>query len=293
MRWPARVVSRLDAFQQRNQPISFVVAVVKKFGDDRAGMLAALLAYYGFLALFPLMLLLVTVLGFALHDNVSLQQHVLDSALSDFPVLGDQIRDNIHTIPASPFAVVVGAVGLLWGSLGITQAAQFAMAQVWSVAERDRPKFVTRLVQGLSFIGALGVGVALTTLLTEVGGFGGSHEPLVRVLLIVAGVGLNVALYVAAFRILTPRSIDAGALVPGAILAGVGWTLLQFGGAYLVQHQLRHTSQVYGVFAVVLGLISWLFLISQLTLYAAELNVVRARHLWPRSLMSPASETAT
>ncbi len=261
--------------------------MVKKFGDDRAGMLAALMAYYGFLALFPLLLLLVTVLGLALHDNPSLQQRVLSSALSDFPILGDQIRTNIHTLRASPLATVVGALGLLWGSLGVTQAAQFAMAQIWNVEGRDRPGFVTRVARGLSFIAALALGVALTTLLTQVGAFSGSHALWFRALFLAAGTGVNVALSVIAFRILTPAPIELRDLVPGAVIAGIVWTALQFGGTYLIDHQLRHTSEVYGLFAVVLGLASWLYLEAQLTLYAAELNVVRARRLWPRAIGQP------
>jgi YihY family inner membrane protein len=283
---PERLVRRVDAFQQRNRPIGFCFGVVKKFGDDRAGMLAALIAYYAFLALFPLMLLLVTVLGFALHDNPSLQQRVLNSALSDFPIVGDQIRTNIHTLRASPLATVVGVLGLLWGSLGVTQAAQFAMAQVWNVEGKDRPSFVTRLLRGLSFISALGIGTALTTLLAQVGAFSG-HALWFSVGSIVAGAGVNVALAVIAFRILTPRQIDVHDLAPGAVVAGIGWTVLQFGGTYLVGHQLRHTSEVYGLFAVVLGLVSWLYLNAQLALYAAEINVVRARRLWPRTIVQP------
>jgi YihY family inner membrane protein len=287
VRWPERFVRRIDTFQQRNGPLGFAFAVVKKFGDDRAGMLAALIAYYGFLAVFPLLLLLVTVLGLALHNNPSLQQRVLNSALGDFPILGDQIRTNIHTLRASPFATVVGALGLLWGSLGVTQAAQFAMAQVWNIEGKDRPGFVTRLTRGLLFILTLALGIALTTLLAQTGAFGASHALWFRALSLAAGIGANVALAVTAFRILTPTQIGLRDLVPGAAIAGIGWTLLQFGGTYLIGHQLRHTSQVYGFFAVVLGLASWLYLNAQLTLYAAELNVVRARRLWPRTLAQP------
>jgi YihY family inner membrane protein len=285
--WPERLVRRIDAFQQRNRPFGFCFGVIKKFGDDRAGMLAALIAYYGFLALFPLLLLLVTVLGFALHDNPSLQQRVLNSALSDFPIVGDQIRTNIHTLRASPLATVVGVLGLVWGSLGVTQAAQFAMAQVWNVEGKDRPSFVTRLVRGLSFMGALGIGIAITTVLTQVGAFSGNHALWFKALSVAAGTGVNVGLAVIAFRILTPRQIHMHDLVPGAVVAGIGWTVLQFGGTYLVGHQLRHTSQIYGLFAVVLGLVSWLYLNAQLTLYASEMNVVRARRLWPRTIVQP------
>ncbi|MCU1466075.1 MAG: YihY/virulence factor BrkB family protein [Actinomycetia bacterium] len=284
---PERILRRVDAFQQRNRPVGFVFAVVKKFGDDRAGMLAALMSYYGFLALFPLLLLLVTILGFALRGNPSLQDRVLRSTLSDLPIIGDQLRTNIHSLRASPVATVVGVVGLLWGSLGVTQAAQFAMAQVWNVQGKDRPGFVTRLVRGLLFIGTLGLGIALTTLLAQVGAFSAGQAMWLRVVSIAGGVALNIGLYVVAFRVLTPKQIELRALVPGAVLGGIGWTLLQFLGTYLVDHQLKHTSQVYGVFAVVLGLVAWLYLNAQLTMYAAEFNVVRARHLWPRTLLQP------
>ena len=285
VRWPDRLVRRIDAFQQRNRPLGFAVAVAKKSGDDRAGMLAAVIAYYGFLALFPLLLLLVTVLGFALHDNPSLQQRVLQSALKDFPVLGDQIRTNIHTLRASPLATVVGAVGLVWGSLGVTQATEYAMAQVWDIADQDRPRFGARVLHGLMFIGALAVGIVVTTLLSQVGAFSGNLAAALRALLLVVGAGMNVALYLIAFRVLTPTRIASIDLVPGAVIAGVGWSFLQLAGTFLIEHQLRHTSQVYGVFAVVLGLIAWLYLIAQLTLYAAEINVVRARRLWPRAIV--------
>jgi len=285
VRWPTRALGRFDAFQQRNRPIGFVLGVVKKFADDRAGMLAALIAYYGFLALFPLMLLLVTVLGLAMRNNPSLQQRVLQSALSDFPVLGAQIRTNIHTLRASPVATVVGVLGLVWGSLGVTQASQFAMSQIWDVRAEDRPTLVTRVVRGLSFIGVLGVGLAVTTLLTEVGGFSGNHALWFRAPFVALGGAVNVGIYLAAFRLLTPRSVERRDLIPGAVVGGLGWSVLQFVGTFLVEHQLRHTSQVYGVFAVVLGLLAWLFLLAQLTLYAAEINVVRARRLWPRTLV--------
>ena len=158
---PERVLRRIDAFQQHNRPLGFLFAVVKKFGDDRAGMLAALMSYYGFLALFPLLLLLVTILGFALRGNPSLQNRVLQSTLTDLPIIGDQLRTNIHSLRASPVATIVGAGGLLWGSLGVTQAAQFAMAQVWNVQGKDRPGFLTRLIRGLLFNDALALIFAL------------------------------------------------------------------------------------------------------------------------------------
>jgi YihY family inner membrane protein len=280
-------VRRIDARQQRTPFLAFPFAVVKKFGDDRAGGLAALMAYYGFLALFPLLLLLVTLLGFALNGNASLQRRVLQSALSDFPIIGDQLRTNIHSLRLSGIGLVIGILGLVWGSLGMTQAAQHAMAQIWNVEGKDRPSFFARFGRGLLFIALLGLDVALIAAVAELGTFGPDRAIWFRVVNLVVAAALNVGVFVAAFRLLTPKQIGLGDLVPGAIMAGIAFTGLQIGGSYLVAHQLRHTSQVYGFFAIVLGLLAWLYLSAEVTLYAAETNVVRVRRLWPRSIVQP------
>jgi len=281
------LVRRIDARQQRTPILAFPFAVVKKFGDDRAGGLAALMAYYGFVALFPLLLLLVTLLGLLLRGNESLQKRVLQSALSDFPILGDQLRDNIHSLRLSGLGLVIGILGLVWGSLGVTQAAQHAMAQIWNVEGKDRPSFFVRFTRGLLFIGLLGLDIVLIAAATQLGSVGPDRALWLRVINLVVMTALNVGVFVVAFRLLTPKQIDLRRLVPGAMMAGVAYSALQIGGAYLVTHQLQRTSQVYGFFAIVLGLLSWLYLSAQLTLFAAELNVVRARRLWPRSIVQP------
>ncbi len=280
-----RVVRRIDRFQQTHRPLAIGFGVIKKFGDDRAGSLAALIAYYGFLAIFPLLLLLTTVLGFVMDRNSSLRASVLKSALRDFPIVGQQLGQAIHPLQGSAFGLAFGIGGLIWGSLGVTQAAQLAMAEVWNIPGVNRPPFVTRLLRGLGLLGLLGTGLVATTVLASVSAFGGGV--LTKVAGVVVSIGLNMGLFVLAFRVLTVKRIPTRALVPGAVLGGIGWSLLQVLGGYLVGHQLRHASQVYGYFASVLGLVSWIFLGAQLTLYAAEANVVWARRLWPRSIVQP------
>lgn len=281
-----RVVRRLDAFQQRHRVPAFAFGVVKKFGDDRAGSLAALMAYYGFLALFPLLLLLVTVLGFVAQHNSDFQDRLVDSALAEFPVIGDQIGRNVDSLEASGLGLVVGLLGLAWGSLGFTQAGQHAMAQVWNIPGVDRPGFFPRLARGASIIGVLGLAVVATTILSGFSVFD-SSLPMLRALSLVVTAILNVAISLAAFRLLTPKSIASRHLVPGAILVGLAWSILQVIGGYLVSQRLDQSSEVYGMFAIVLGLLFWLYLAAQITLYAAELNVVLARGLYPRSIVQP------
>jgi YihY family inner membrane protein len=281
-----RVVRRVDAFQQHHRVPGFAFGVVKKFGDDRAGSLAALLAYYTFIAVFPLLLLLVTILGFFASHNSDFQHRLVDSTLAEFPIIGDQIARNINSLRATGLGLVISLIGLAWGSLGFTQAGQHAMAEVWNVPGVDRPGFFPRLARGASIIGVLGLGSIVTTIFSGFGFFN-STMPVFRGLTLLVSVVLNVAISLAGFRLLTPRVIPSRDLVPGAVLTGVSWSVLQLIGGYLISQRLEQTSEVYGLFAIVLGLLFWLALGAQIGLYAAELNVVLARHLYPRSIVQP------
>jgi YihY family inner membrane protein len=279
------LIGRVDRWQRRTPPAAFVMGVTKKFGDDRGGALAAELTYYGFLSLFPSLLILTTVLGFV--GNREISDGVLGSALSQFPVLGEQIGKNAaHPIEGSGLALVIGLVILLYGVVGSTQAAQHVMAQVWAIPQVERPGFVSRVLRGLLLLVTLGVAMAGSALLSGLVTVAGAAL-IGRVLGALALLVVNVALFVAAFRVLTPAAITTRVLVPGAIVGGIGYSILLTVGTALVQHQLKHAQAVYGQFGFVLGLMAWLALVAQLTVYAAELNVVLARRLWPRGISEP------
>ncbi len=289
---PRGFVERTDRFQQRHPATAFTYGVVKKYGDDGAGRLAALLAYYGFLSLFPLLLVAVTVLGFVLHGHPGLQHHVVNSALADFPVLGSQIAGNVSSLHGSVFGLVVGLLGTLWGGLGIANAAQYAMNRVWAVPDGERPGFVPRLLRSLGLIATIGLGVLATTVLATAGGAVTAFGILGTVLVEIAVTALQVALFVVAFRMLTTAGIGWRQHLPGAIPAGIVFQVLDtFGGLY-IEHGVRGMSQTYGMFAIVIGLLTWIYLLAQVVLYAAEINVVRARRLWPRSLVRPPERAA-
>jgi YihY family inner membrane protein len=275
----------VDRFQQRHTLLGFPVGVVKKFGDDQAGKHAALLAYYGFMSLFPLLLVFVTVLGYVLANDEELRQRVIDALVSQFPVLGRQIEDSVTTIQGSGVGLVVGIVGTLWGGLGITQSAQDAMNAVWNIPRKDRPNYWFRLARGLGSLLVLVVAVFAATALAQLGritpGVGG------RLLSFTGSLLLNLLLLIALFQVLTGMWVPWRRLLPGAVCGGIGWSALQTLGVYIVDRQLERTNLIYGVFAVVIVLLSWLYLSAQLLLYAAEVNVVLARRLWPRSLLQP------
>ncbi|HZD74220.1 MAG TPA: YihY/virulence factor BrkB family protein [Actinomycetota bacterium] len=281
-----RLLAGMDRSQQRRKVLAVPFAVVRKFGDDQAGNLAALLAYYGFFSLFPLLLVLVTALDFVLAGHIDLQEKILDSALAQFPVIGDRLREDIGSVQGSGLALALGLAATVWAGLGITQQAQAAMNTVWGVPRRRWPSLWLRLVRGFAALGVVGVGVLATTLLSGLGTVAGL--PVIgRALPFAGSLAINLALFAFAFVVLTALPLPWRRLLPGAVVAAVGWSLLQALGGYYVTHQLKSASQVYGTLAFVIVLLSWLYLGAQLFLYAAELNVVLAKRLWPRSLLPP------
>src|SRR5215469_4238763 len=208
-----RAVDTADGLQRRWLWLAFPVAVWKKFQDDQAGSLAALISYYGFAATFPLLLVLVTVLNITLKNNPALHQDLLNSALAQYPVIGQQISSNLHSLPETGVPLAIGIVFLLLAARGIAGAMQNALCEVWGLPEASRPGFPWSLLYGM----ALG---------------------------------------------------------------------------YVVSHQLHRASSLYGVFGVVLGLLAWLYLQAEVTLYAAEVDVVLVRRLWPRSIKSDNGDRA-
>jgi membrane protein len=280
-----RLLERVDGYQQRHRALAFPFAVIKKFGDDRAGNLAALIAYYGFFSLFPLLLVFVTVLGFLLKGHPALLASVQRSALRQFPVIGADIR--VGALAGSGLALGIGIITTLWAGLGVTQAAQNAMNEIWDVPRKDRPNFLYSRLRGLLMLVVLGTITVASILLAGLGTTSGRLGLMLRIVGLAASLVLNFVLYLLAYRILTRQNLTWGQVFPGAAVAAVLWTALQALGGFYVTHQVRNAHSTYGTFAVVLGLLVWIYLGAQLTLFCAEINVVRVRRLWPRSLIQP------
>jgi inner membrane protein YhjD len=278
----------LDAAQRRSRPLAFVAAVFKKYSDDAGGKLAAQLTYSGFLSLFPLLLVLTTVLGYVLAGRPDLQQRLVDSAVVQFPIIGDQLASNVGSLRGNGFALLIGLVTALWGGLGVANAAQDVLATVWMVPKRVRPGFLARLGRAVTVLAVLFGGLVSTAALTSVGSQLPNVSVASKISVIALSAAVNVGWFALAFKVLVAAPVRWREIWPGAVLAAVGWQVLLLAGGVLVNRSLRGATQSYGFFGIVLGLMAWIALLANLLVLAAEVNAVRTHGLWPRSLLTPA-----
>ena len=287
------ITERLDQFQRKHRWAGFPLAVVYKYFDDFGAYLAALLTYYGFVSLFPLLLLLSTVLGFILSGDPRLQHEVLTSALHQFPVIGGDL-DQPKRLGGGLVGLVVGILGSLYGGLGVAQAFQYAANTVWAVPRNSRPNPFKARGRSLLLLATAGSALLGTTILSILSGSGaGALGAAGRFLTLAASIVINIAVSVFAFRFAPARRLSVRDVVPGAIAAAVIWQLLQSFGIIYVRHVVAHASATNAVFAFVLGLLAFLYITATAVLLCAEINVVRVSHLHPRSLLTPFTDNVT
>lgn len=283
------IVERLDRFQRRHPALGFPIAVLYKFVDDQGVYLAALITYYGFLSLFPLLLLLASIVGFVLQHNPEWQGRILDSTISQFPILREELAAS-DGLQGSTAAVVIGALIAAYGALGVAQAIQNAMNTAWAVPRNRRPNPVRARLRSTLLILTAGLTVLTTTVLSGVvssaDAYGANLNFGVRASATVAAVLLNATVAVIGFRVATARPLRKRDVLPGALTVAALWQLLQLSGTAYVGYVFKNASTTYGVFSLVFGLLAWIFLAAFALVMCVELNVVRSKRLYPRALLT-------
>jgi membrane protein len=281
------VTERLDRFQRKHPWAGFPLAVIYKYFDDYGTYLAAQLTYYGFVSLFPLLLLFSTILGFVLSGDPRLQHEVLSSALQQFPVIGQDLAQP-KRLGGGPVGLVVGIAGSLYGGLGVAQAFQYASNTVWAVPRNNRPNPLRARGRSAVLLGCAGLAVLATTALSIGGGGGaGTLGTVGKSLALAASVVINIAVTIFVFRFAPARRLSVRNVVPGAVASAVIWQLLQSFGVVYVRHVIEHASATNAVFALVLGLLAFLYIAATVILVSLEINVVHVIGLHPRSLLTP------
>lgn len=283
------IKGRIEKFQGTHPPVAFVFGVIKRFGEDRGSRLAALVAYYGFFSLFPAMLAMVTILGFVLDGHPDLRKTIEDSALSQFPVIGNSIGSTAGSpLTGSTVALIIGLAGALWAGLGAMQASQEGLNTVWHIPQSRRPTFFKKRARSLAALVVLALLFAVNAVVPQItGAF--TSGPVGFVLLLAASIAVDALAFLVMFQILIARKQRWNDLWVGAVVAGAAYAVLQTFGTLYVERTLKNASDTYGTFNGVIALLSWLFLLAQVTMFATVINVVRAEHAWPRSLYEPAN----
>jgi len=274
-------IGAVDGWQRRNRWAGVPYAVVKKFGDDNANLVVVALAWYGFMAIFPLLLVVVTLFGLIGEASIG---HGVIQTLHQFPVVGSSFNPaNKSSLHGSALGLVIGLIGLLYGAQGVTQTAQLAMAMVWNIPRNQRTGFLPRLGRSLAALLTIGIAFAVNAFVT---GYATADTTsyAIEIPILIGLLVINSGLYFATFTLLTAKVVGPRGLLPGAIVGSVAFTALITVGTGLVTHQLKNASNTYGAFGSVIGVVAFLLLLAKLSMYAAELNPVLARGLFPRAL---------
>ena len=288
-------ISRIDRWQQRKPIRSFAGAVIKKYSDDDGGYQAALLTYYGFLSLFPLLLVLVTLLQIWFHNNDVVRHDISTSIGHFFPLLGTQLESQIHGLHKAGVGLVIGFLLTIYGARGAADAFRHTVDNMWHIPRDKRVGFPRSLLHSFAIMCAAAAGFGATVVVSAfTGGLG--HAWWTKTLANILGAVILMGVIAYCYRIATNGRLRVRFMLLGAAIAAILIELLLSFGGVFVAHQLKHLDSLYGTFAVVLGLLVWLYFMSQIVLLSAEIDVVRHFGLWPRSFTgkhpTPADEHA-
>jgi YihY family inner membrane protein len=276
------VLQRIDRAQKDRRGLAVAVATVKKFSEDQSANLAAMIAFWAFFSVFPLFLVLVTLL--AIFLPTSDKDAVLGHVAQMFPLLDPK---TVKGLSGAWWTVVLGLATALWSGLGVVRTSQFAFNSVWGVPPGEQPGMVKQVLRSLGVLATVGLGLILTTLVSGlvVSSASGVHlGALGRIGGYVLSAALDVGIFLAAFRILTDRDVTTRDVLPGAILSGIAFFVLQQLSTLIISHYLKNAQSTYGHFATVITILWWFYLQSMITMLGAQLNVVLKKHDYPRSL---------
>jgi membrane protein len=275
-------VDRLDEWQQKRLVPGFLVGVVVKYRNDRGQQYAALLSYYGFISMFPLLIAFVSILSWLLEDDPTLRDKIIDSLIGRLPVISTEIKSDVGDLKVHGALLLLGLATLLWAGLKVVRHAQNAFNEQWGVPYLERPGVVRQSIRGLALLAVIGIAIVGATAVTSLAAFG-DLPGLTKGTGAIVAIALNVLLLGTSFELLTEARLGLKTLLPGALAGGVALWLVQLVGGTYVERVIADASDIYGAFATVFGLLIWLALMARVVLLADEVNVVLKDRAWPRS----------
>lgn len=282
IKWPLK---KLDSWQQKFKPTAFAAAVIKKFSDDDGGYLAALITYYVFLSLFPLLLVATTVIDFLFIDYKELHTRIIAGINEYFPALSGQLQNSIAGLQSHGWRLLIGLLIAIYGARGGAAALRYTFNKIWEVPKKAQLGFPLSALHSLLIVLVGGGGLVLAAVLSSYA-VGVSDVFIYRLIPLALSFASLVGVFYIVFSIsINSREPSRKDLLISALAAAIGVQILQLIGGYLVTHHLKSATSLYGTFAFVLGLLFWIYLQVQILLLAAFAGVVHARKLWPRKLL--------
>jgi membrane protein len=278
------LLGAVDRAQQSHPVIAFPVAVVKRYGDEKIGKQAALVTYYAFLSLFPLIMIFITLLSVVAANNPTLESKITQTVFQLFPALGNDLKSQVHTLKTSGLALVLQSLVVIYGARGLATILQETFNNIWSVAKEHRPGFWGDHLRSFAMMASVGFGIIVGTTISYILG-SVLHLGITGTILVnIINLFITFGLFLAVFRLGTSGSINTRRLIIGAIIATIGTIIIQRLGGAIMKHELPRLQGSYGSFALALGMLFWIYLQAQVILYALVITVVRTERDYPKKL---------
>ena len=279
--------------------VGFPYAVGKRYAEDHGGWLGSLISYYGFFSLYPLLVVFVTVATWIFGDrprNAAADPRgaVVEGAVHDRRVSPPRSTSRSLRSEDRPGCSSLSLIVTLWGGIGVVRVLQDTVNTIWGVPRYRRPRFLSKVARGLVILALLGLGIIGTAVVAGVT-LAVDLPILAAVSTAVANIALAAAIAIVVYRLVIGAPVRTAELLPGAVITGVGAYAITLVGGLYVQHVIARMTGVYGPFASTIGLLAYVSLIVQVFVFGTEVNVVRAKHLWPRAMtpeLGPADRRA-
>lgn len=279
-----KLTQYIDAFQRRHTITGFVYAVIKKYSQDNCVYQSVLITYYGFLSLFPLLVILTSLTKLLLKNNPSLREKIINNTVHYFPIIGNQLHDSIRSSNKTGLALMLSLVIMLYGARGVANVLQYSLSSLWYTPQFKMASFIKNLLRSIGIIVVGGVGLLIASIVSGYASIPGNA--LFIKLITTAGSLIFLWLtFIFIFKLAIARHKTIRQVLVGSAITAIGLQILQLLGGFIMVHELKGLSSIYGTFALVVGLLFWIYLQAEVLLYAAEVDVIRAYHLFPRSFV--------
>lgn len=284
-----KLTQDIDAFQRRHAITGFVYAVIKKYSQDNCGYLSAVITYYGFLSLFPMLIVLTSLTKLLLGNSLYLKNRIISSVVHYFPIIGSQLQQSIYSPKEAGIALVISLLIALYGARGVANVMQYSLSSLWYVPHFKDPSFINNLVRSLSIMIIGGLGLLISSVVSGYTALPG-NAIFIRAITLLASTLLLWLTFLLIFKLSIAGSVSVKQVIVGAGITALGLQILQTLGSFIMVHELKGLSSIYGTFALVVGLLFWIYLQAEVLLYAVETDVIKFYHLFPRSLQGQFTE---